>query len=96
MAVDRSNIPDHGSKPFEFETSIVHWELGELQNYTCRNCIFLSVSTSKMEISLSAAAARNCPSLGWNLTCAVPPCVYYFTIENHRTPRCNKKDNFCC
>lgn len=42
---------------------------------TCNECVCLSVSISKMETTLSDAAANNCPILGWNLTWAVPPWI---------------------
>jgi hypothetical protein len=40
---------------------------------TCNECVCLSDSISKMDTTLSEAAASSCPILGWNLTCVVPP-----------------------
>lgn len=45
------------------------------KNRTCRVHFFPCVSISNMETIFSAAAAKNCPALGWNRTCAVPPCT---------------------
>jgi len=47
--------------------------LGFLFQPTFREYRHACVSTSSIETTFSAAAARNLPSRGWNLICAVPP-----------------------
>ena len=42
---------------------------------TCSVYFFPCVSMSNMETTFSAAAAKNCPTWGWNRTWALPPCT---------------------
>lgn len=53
----------------------IEWWENIKKKHTWNVRVFLSVSRSKIFTTLSAAAARYCPIRGWNLTCAVAPCL---------------------